>query len=71
MARTSAAESAIVELVNMVCVRCAVIKDLPRSFMKANIAKNAAAFYPTEVWFEDDRGLGPIMVAGDAVIPRY
>jgi hypothetical protein len=29
VARTSATDSAIFELVNMVCVRCAVIKDLP------------------------------------------
>jgi hypothetical protein len=39
--------------------------------MKTNMAKNAAAFYPTEVYFKHDRGLGAIMAAGDATILRY
>jgi hypothetical protein len=44
VARTSAIDSAIFELVNMVCFRCAVTKEFPPSFMKTNMAKSLAKF---------------------------
>jgi hypothetical protein len=40
VARTSATESAIFDLVNMVCFRCAVTQNFPSSFMKTNTAKS-------------------------------
>src|SRR6516165_9483694 len=48
VARTSASESAIFELVNMACLRCAVLDP----FTGANIPEKIGAFYATEVWFE-------------------
>jgi hypothetical protein len=45
VARTSASESAIFELVNMACLRCAILDR----FIRTNIPKKTGAFYPTGV----------------------
>src|SRR6516162_5364099 len=45
VARTSASERAIFELVNMACLRCAVLDP----FTGANIPEKIGAFYATEV----------------------
>jgi hypothetical protein len=72
VARTSATESAILELVNMAV--SPLCRDQGRSLIvcKTNIAGDAGVFYPTEVAFAPDRGPGAgSYEAMGAIIPKY
>src|SRR5215471_15652798 len=53
-ARTNTSASANFGLVNMACLRCAVLDP----FIRTNIPEKVAAFHATGVWFQADGGIG-------------
>src|SRR6516162_2716922 len=73
VARTSATESAIFELVNMAVSPLYRDQGQPSlTICKKNIAGDARAFYPTEVSFWRDRGLEARSYARRLrIIPTY